>query len=71
MKKQHLDLAIKLILESNSAKVSFNVPITDSYSNVYEILIHDSNATLITELVNNGFSLNMTSKGLSVRNHTF
>jgi hypothetical protein len=69
MKNHHFELALNLIAKSNSAKVSFNVPITDSYSNVHEILIHESNATLINELVKNGFSLYMTKKGLSVDNH--
>jgi hypothetical protein len=70
MKQQHLNLALELIAKSNSPKVSFNVPINDSYSNVYDILIHESNATLIDQLIKNGFSLHMTKKGLSINNYS-
>lgn len=69
MKEKHLNLALQLIAKSNSAKVSFNVPINDSYLRAYEILIHESNATLIELLVKNGFALHMTAKGLSVNNY--
>lgn len=58
--------AIKMITESNSCKASFRVPVNDNYSNVHEILIHESNATLIRDLVLSGYSLFMTPKGLSV-----
>lgn len=58
--------AIDLISKSLSCKVSFNVPINDNYSNAYQILIHESNASLINELIKEGYSLFMTSKGLSV-----
>ena len=58
--------ATKIILKSNSPKVSFRVPVTDSYSNVYDILIHESNSALTKELMAAGFSLSMSPKGLSV-----
>ena len=70
MKEKHLNLALQLIAKSNSAKVSFNVPVNDSYMNVYDILIHESNATLIDQLIKNGFSLHMTKKGLSITNYS-
>lgn len=66
MNKQDRVTAIIIIAASNSVKASFNVPVSDSYSNVYEILIHNSNASLISDLVKAGFSLSMCDKGLSV-----
>lgn len=66
MKAEYFQEALQIISKSNSIKVSFNVPVTDNYSNVYPILIHNSNATVITELVAAGFSLSMNDKGLSV-----
>jgi hypothetical protein len=66
MKAQYLAEAIEIIRKSNSIKVSFNVPVNDNYSHVHEILIHESNASVISELINAGFALSMTSKGLTV-----
>lgn len=66
MTTEHKSKAIEIITASNSIKVSFNVPKTNSYSNVYEILIHDSNATVINDLVSAGYYLYMTEKGLCV-----
>ena len=59
-------LAIEIISESNSPKVSFGVPISGSYSRVYEILIHECNANLINKLIANGFYLSMNENGMSV-----
>ena len=58
--------AIEIISKQKSVKVSFNLPRIDNYSNVHEILIHESNATTIKELIASGFSLFMASKGLSI-----
>lgn len=69
MKKEFKDKAIAILSKSNSVKVSFNVPVTDSYNNVYEILIHESNASVINELIAEGFSLSMNPKGLSVNKY--
>lgn len=66
MTDEHIAQAVKIIKASNSPKVSFNVPVNDSYSNVHAILIHDCNAALINRLVAENFSLYMGSKGLSV-----
>lgn len=66
MKDQHLQEAIAIISKSNSIKVSFNVPVENHYSNVHQILIHESNAKVIEDLHKAGFSVFMTSKGLSV-----
>lgn len=66
MKKEFLSKAIEIISKSNSVKVSFNVPIKDNYSKVYQILIHECNATLTNELIKEGYSLSMSPKGLSV-----
>lgn len=69
MKTQDLQKAIEIISKSNSIKVSFNVPVTDNYSDVYQILIHESNAAVIYELVSAGYSLSMSPKGLSVNKY--
>lgn len=66
MKAEHMQEAIQIITRSNNIKVSFNVPVKDNYANVYDILIHNSNASVINELVAAGFSLSMNDKGLSV-----
>lgn len=69
MKKEFKDKAIAILSKSNSIKVSFNVPVKNNYSNVYEILIHESNASVINELIAEGFSLSMNPKGLSVNKY--
>lgn len=69
MKPEHFNEAIKIITSNNKIKVSFNTPVNDNYANVYHILIHESNAAVITELVQAGFSLSMTPKGLSVNKY--
>lgn len=66
MKAEYFQEALQIISKSNSIKVSFNVPVKDNYSNVHQILIHNSNASVINELVAAGFSLSMNDKGLSV-----
>lgn len=66
MTEENYMKAIKIIVASNSPKVSFNVPVNGNYSHTYAILIHNSNATLINELVNAGYSLSMCDKGLAV-----
>ena len=66
MMTEHLQEAIQIITRSGNIKVSFNVPVKDNYANVYDILIHNSSASVINELVAAGFSLSMNDKGLSV-----
>ena len=66
MTAEYFQEVLQIISKSNSIKVSFNVPVKDNYSNVYQILIHNSNASVINELVAAGFSLSMNDKGLSV-----
>lgn len=51
---------------SNSVTISINVPVKDNYLNVHALLIHESNARLIQDLIKAGFSLSMNPKGLSV-----
>lgn len=70
MSAEKLALAVQLIVKSNSAKASFNVPVTDHYSNVHEILLHETNANLINQLIAEGFSLSMCPKGLSVTHYS-
>lgn len=66
MTQDHFNEAIIILTKNNKIKVSFNTPVKDNYSNVYDILIHESNASVINQLINSGFSLSMTDKGLSV-----
>lgn len=66
MKPEHFADALTLITMSNSIKVSFNVPVDNHISHKYAILIHESNASIINQLVAAGFSLSMTPKGLAV-----
>ena len=70
MTTEQKNRAIEIISKSNSVNVKFNVPVTDNYSNVYEILILESNASLISELIKEGYSVSMTKKGLSVNNYS-
>lgn len=69
MKAEYFQEALQIISKSDSIKVSFNVPVKDNYSNVHQILIHNSNASVINELVAAGFSLSMNDKGLSVNKY--
>jgi len=69
MIEEHFNKALQIITNNNKIKVSFNTPITDNYSNVYKILIHESNATVLSELIREGYSLSMTEKGLSVNKY--
>lgn len=66
MTTENFQQALAIISASVSIKVSFNVPVENNYSHVYQILIHKSNATVIEELINAGFALSMTEKGLTV-----
>lgn len=61
--------ALTIITESTDIAVQFNVPVNGHMSNVYEILIMRSNATVINKLIKAGFSLHMTEKGLSVNKY--
>ncbi len=69
MKPEMRQKAIEIISSSTSVKVAFNVPVIDNYSNIYEILILESNAALIKLLHNEGFSMSMTPKGLSINHY--
>lgn len=69
MNQEHKNKAIAILSKSISVKVSFNVPVKDSYDNIYEILIHESNASVISELIAEGFLLSMNPKGLSVNKY--
>lgn len=69
MKAEHIQEAIAIIARSNQPKVSFRVPVNDNFGCIHEILIHKSNASLISELIAAGFSLSMCKKGLSVNKH--
>lgn len=66
MKPEYIAEAIGIISKSDSITVSFNVPVNDNYSHTYAILIHESNASVIKQLTDAGFSLSLTPKGLAV-----
>jgi len=67
MKPEHITAALDIIRASAaSITVSLNTPVNGNYSHVYDILIIRSNATVIKDLVEAGFSLCMTDKGLAV-----
>ena len=59
--------ALEIITRNNRITVSFNTPIADNYSlPVYPLLIHESNASVLKQLHEAGFSMSMTKKGLEV-----
>lgn len=58
--------AVMIIATSNSCKAQYLVPVNNHCSNTYDILILESNASVINELIKAGYSLSMTPKGLSV-----
>ena len=66
MSEQDFNQAIEIIKKSNSCVVAFNVPINDNYAHIYDILILESNGSVLNELFKAGFSMSMTKKGLSV-----
>lgn len=66
MKREDIDQALAILASQNAVTLALNVPITDSYSNTYDILILESNVTTINDLHEAGFSLSMTKKGLNV-----
>ena len=58
--------ALEIITTNNRITVSFNTPVDDNYANTYPILIHESNAAVLNQLHDEGYSLSMTEKGLCV-----
>lgn len=66
MKAADFTKAVEMVSTSNSCKAQFNVPVDNHYSHTYQLLILESNASIITELVKAGYSLSMTAKGLAV-----
>lgn len=66
MKPEDFRRALEIITTNNRITVSFNTPVDDNYANTYPILIHESNATVLRRLHDEGFSLSMTKKGLNV-----
>lgn len=66
MRTEFFQEALGIITTNCQITVSFNTPVQDNYSHTHHILIHKSNCTVIKKLVEAGFSLSMTEKGLSV-----
>jgi hypothetical protein len=66
MTNEDFSNAVALVSETTNIKVAFNVPVSDSISNVHKLLILESNATIIRKLIEAGYSLSMCAKGLVV-----
>lgn len=66
MKDKDFRRALEIITSNNSITVSFNTPVSNNYMNIYQILIHESNASALKQLHEAGYSLSMTRKGLDV-----
>lgn len=66
MQPEFFKEALAIIADQNSITVRFNVPVEDNYSNTFQILILESNASAINKLIDAGFSLSMHQKGLVV-----
>lgn len=58
--------ALEIITTNNRITVSFNTPVNDNYADTYQLLIHESNASVLKQLYEAGFSMSMTKKGLEV-----
>lgn len=66
MKPEDFRRALEIITRNNRITVSFNTPVDDNYANTYPLLIHKSNAAVLKQLHDEGYSLSMTEKGLCV-----
>lgn len=66
MKNEDFNKAVAMVSETPNIKVAFNVPVRDNIGNVHKLLILESNATIITKLIEAGYSLYMSAKGLVV-----
>lgn len=66
MKPEDFRRALEIITRNNRITVSFNTPVDNNYANTYPLLIHESNATVLKQLHDEGYSLSMTEKGLCV-----
>ncbi len=66
IKSEAFNAAVSIITGQSNTKFSVNVPVSDSYSNVHAIVIHNCTAKLVKDLVENGFSLSMCDKGMIV-----
>ena len=62
MQESDFRSALEIITRNNRITVSFNTPIAD----IYPLLIHESNASVLKQLHEAGFSMSMTKKGLEV-----
>ena len=66
LKPEDFRRALEIITRNNCITVSLNTPVDDNYANAYPILIHESNATVLKQLHDEGYSLSMIEKGLCV-----
>lgn len=59
--------AVEIITNSHlTVKLSFCVPVHDSYMNIYPILIHECPPAITKLLVDADYTCSMTAKGLAV-----
>ena len=68
MQESDFRSALEIITRNNRITVSFNTPIADNYSQVYPLLIHESNASVLKQLHEAGFSMSMTKRYEFYRN---
>ena len=66
MKESDFRRALEIITTNNRITVSFNTPVNDNYADTYQLLIHESNAAVLKQFHEAGFSMSMTKKGLEV-----
>lgn len=69
MKVEHFVKAVMMISTSNNCKALFVTPVNDHYSHTYDIVILESNARIIDDLIKEGYSLSMSPKGLVVNKY--
>ena len=66
MQESDFRRALEIITTNNRITVSFNTPVNDNYADTYQLLIHESNASVLKQLHEAGFSMSMTKKGLEI-----
>ena len=66
MKPEEFRRALEIITGNHRITVSFNTPVNGNYMNVYPLLIHKSNASVLKQLHKEGYSLSMVAQGLCV-----
>lgn len=64
MNDSYFTKAVEIITtHTSSTTLSFNVPVSDNYSNVYPIVLHKATPGLIEALIRNGYNVGVCAKG--------